>query len=257
MIKLLIALVLFIPLNLNAQDTLRLNFNPDFFLTNQGGHGFMKLIDNHSNKIQYDDKKYDVIFPDRFFVSDTALAFNYFTGRENSKIPNTVTFLFGNYQQKSPIVYVDYNGNLDFSDDGLPLKFNSDSSLTVYLSNSNNPTAKFPIKLYYPQLSSSQKVQIASLIKSKGPDGIGNNIVDIEYWLADKRLNNKITNSWLNGQPIKIGLHDYNCNGLFDDEGEDRILIGDYSANSISSELNKGAFIYEKNMQIQLAGDIY
>lgn len=243
--------------DLASQDTISINFNVEYHILEDEGHGFMKLINNHSNEVNYDGNIYKITFPNQFFVRDTAIAFNYFTGWENSSIENSTAFLFGNYTSHLPIVYVDYNHNLDFSDDGRPLKFNIDSTLTVYLRNSKIQSAFFPIKFFYPDLEPEQKEQIQSIFATMGPDVEGNSIVGIDYWLADKRKNYRVVNSWLNGKAIKVGLYDYNCNGLFNDLGQDRILIGNFEEDIISDKLEKGAIEYSEKVQIPIAGEIY
>ena len=249
--------VFFVTQFLLGQDTLQINFGPKYRMSDDEGHSFMKLIDNHNNEFKYDGIDYSFTYPRNFSVNDTAIAFNYFTGWENAFIKNTTAFLFGNYKSRSPIVYVDYNHNLDFSDDGLPLQFDEEKGLTVYLENSNIPGAKFPIKLFYPDLNEEQKEQIKTFIKPSGLDAKGNNIVPIEFWLADKRKNFKITNTSINNKPLKIGLYDYNCNGLFDNIEKDRIMIGDNGKNKISGRLQKGAITFTKNTLISIMGMTY
>lgn len=237
------------------QDTITIQFTPEYNLSNDIGYGFMKLIDNHSDTVYYDGVPYKVTFPKQFFVSDTALAFNYFRGWKDRKIGTA--FLLGNYTSYSPILYVDYNHNLDFSDDGLPLKLNNDSTVVVYLKNPEFPFSSFPLKFYYEKLTPKQKKQNEPLFSSMGLDVEGNNITSIDYWLAGIRMNYKITNTWLNGKNIKIGLSDYNCNAIYNDKGEDRILIGNYEENFISVKLDKGAVTYNENIQISIADEVY
>ena len=55
----------------------------------------------------------------------------------------------------------------------------------------------------------------------------------------------------------KVGLYDYNCNGLFNDLGQDRILIGNFEEDIISDKLEKGAIEYSEKVQIPIAGEIY
>ena len=249
--------VVFVTQLLLGQDTLQINFGPNYHMSDDEGHSFMKLIDNHNNAFKYDGTDYSFTYPQNFSVNDTAIAFNYFTGWENAFIKNTTAFLFGNYKSRSPIVYVDYNHNLDFSDDGLPLQFEEEKGLTLYLENSNIPTAKFSVNLFYPDLNEEQKEQIKTFIKPLGPEAKGNNIVPIEFWLADKRKNCKITNTSINNNPLKIGLYDYNCNGLFDDIEKDRIMIGDNGKSTISKRLQKGAITYTNNTLISIMGITY
>jgi thiol-disulfide isomerase/thioredoxin len=234
-----------------------IKFDPTYHIIDKKGYGFMKLIDNHNNTVNYDGNSYEIIYPKQFFVRDTAIGFSYYTGWENASIKSATAFLWGNYTSYSPILYVDYNNNLDFSDDGLPLKFKSDSTLVVYLPNSSNSNAFYPIKLYYPKLSLDQKQQLESIFVSMGADIEGNNIVSIDHWLGVQRSNYKIADAWLNGKNIKVGLLDYDCNGLYNDEDQDRILIGNYETDIIQDKLDKGAIIYKKNAQIPVAGTVY
>jgi len=222
--KIILALNLIFQISLFAQDTITINFDSEYHLTNDKRNGFMMLIDNHDTNVYYDGQAYKITFPSHFFVTDTAVAFNYFTGWQKPKIKNVSSFLIGNYTSKNPIMYVDYNHNLDFSDDGLPLKFKKDSTSIVYLPNSKLTSASFPIKFFYPELKPKSKKQIESIFTSTGPIIEGNNIVSIDYWIADKRMSCKVSNSWLNGRSIKIGLYDYDCNGLYNDERSSRFF---------------------------------
>ncbi len=250
-----ILLLLFSSIYASAQDTLRINFDPEYHFLTDKNIGFMKLVAMHDNNIiEYERNSYKIKYPKNFHVRDTAVAFNYFTGWEDPAIEDCTVFLFGNYASKSPIVYVDYNHNLDFSDDGQPLKFKSDSTLIVYLKHSKNVEASFPIKFFYPKLSAERKKQAESIFLSMGPQVDDNNLASFDYWLGDLRMNNKLTDTWLNGSAIKIGLYDWDCNGLFNDEDQDRIMIGSYGQDSISHE---GAVVYKKNVQIQLGNEIY
>lgn len=254
--QIILGLFLLTSIQLIAQDTIQINFDARYHIVDKQSHGFMTLIDNHTNSFQYDDKSYEVEFPDNFIVSDTAIALNYFTGWANPAIEDNTAFLFGNYRSHTPIVYVDYNHNLDFSDDGQPLQFGLDSTLVVYIRNSKLPTAYFPIKFFYPNIPADKKDAIAAFLLDD-PDEIGKTIASVDYWLADQRMNYKVMDTWLNGKSIKIGLYDYDCNGIFNDIGEDRIMVGDYKENYISGQLKNGAIAYTDKVQIPIANEVY
>jgi len=255
--QLFLLLLSLVGTSLKGQDTLTIHFGPTYQFINEDSYGFMKLIENHSNEFQYGGETFHITFPERFFVKDTALGFNYFTGWENSALDRATAFLFGNYSSHLPLVYVDFNHNLDFSDDGQSLSFGLDSTLTVYLPNSSNPSAFFPIKFFYQKLSPESKARIEPMFSQMGPEAKGNRFVGIDYWLEDRRKNYKITHSYLNGQQIKIGLFDYNCNGLYNDVESDRVLVGSFEGDSISGNLAHGAVEYLENVQVPIAGEIY
>ncbi len=240
-----------------AQDTITIHFAPQYQRSNDGGHGFMKLLRYDPDSIFYDGVPRQIQLPDQFFVSDTAVAFNFFTGWENPKIENATAFLFGNYSSHRPIVYIDYNHNLDFRDDGQALQFTTDSTVLVYLKNSSHQHAYFPIKFFYPKLLPEQKAQIEPMFSQMGPDAEGNEIISIDYWLADQRFNYKITDTWINGQSVKIGLFDWDCNGLYNDKGQDRIMLGNYEENFISGKLDKGAIVFQDTTLIEIGTQVY
>ena len=90
---------------LHSQNTILVNFDNQYHLSQDDGNGFMKLLDcNGNDLITYDENVYQIVFPDKFFVQDTAVAFNYFTGWKNAKIENATMFLFGNYSSHQPIM---------------------------------------------------------------------------------------------------------------------------------------------------------
>jgi peroxiredoxin len=241
-----------------SQDSLLINFDNQYHSADDSGNGFMKLLKCPSDaEVTYYGKVHQIVFPENFNVKDSALAFSYFTGWKDSKTPKSSLFLIGNYSSYKPIVYVDYNQNLDFSDDGQPLAFSKDSTVIVYLKNSEYPTALFPVKFFYPKLNPELKKEVETFIGGSGPDAIGNTLTSVDYWLADKRMNYKVADTWINDEKMKIALYDSNCNGLYNDKGEDRIIISDYRADFISGELSKGAVVYTDKAQIEIGEYIY
>jgi len=256
------ALVLFIFMStsniLISQNSIQINFDAQYHLPTDAGNGFMILQDiKGADSINYEGITYQIKYPDDFFVQDTAVAFNYFTGWVRAKIKNTTMFLLGNYSSNRPVMYVDYNHNLDFSDDGQPIVFDQDSSAVVYLRNSENTSSFFPIKFFYPKLKAESKSKVESMFSNSAPDIEGATILGIDYWLGDMRMNYKIANTWINGKMIMIGLHDYDCNGLYNDKEEDRILIGDHKAGEVSERLSEGATVLTDTAQIEIAGLVY
>jgi len=70
-------------------------------------------------------------------------------------------------------------------------------------------------------------------------------------------MNNKITRTYINGKPLLIGLHDYDCNGLYNNKDEDRIMIGDYTSGKIGPDYFEGGLIFNDTVQLYLNGLIY
>lgn len=253
--------VLFLPIlseNLYAQDSIHLHFDPKYYESSDTYIGFMKLFTcPPSGSVNYNDSTYQLVFPDSFYAEDTAIAFNYFTGWKNSTIDNTTAFLFGNYSGHKPIMYADYNHNLNFNDDGLPILFNPDSTAVVYLQNSEFPGSFFPIKFFYPRLTTERKSEIEPVFNAIPPYVSTSKTLGIDDWLGDKRMNYKVARTWLNGKKTKVILYDYNCNGLFDDKGKDRIMIGNGETNEVSEESSSEFVIYSDSSQLLINGLVY
>ena len=243
---------------MKAQDSLIINFDNRYFTSGTNGIGFLKLLNCPSNGlIHFNAKPHKVIFPNDFSAKDTAVAFEYFTGWKDSKTKNSTALLFGNYSSFQPFVYVDNNHNLDFSDDGLPIVFNPDTTAIIYMRNASFPHALFPVKLIYPNLSAESKVEVEKFIGNSGPDVDGNSLLSVDYWFGTKRKNYRITNTLINGKMVKVALYDKNCNGLYNDIGEDRLIIGDVNEGFLSGRLETGGLIYEENLLVDIYGQTY
>lgn len=253
----ILAVFLFKGISLFSQDTLKILLDKQYYAST--GHGFMKLIDyNDSNSVYYNGVQHEISFPDNFFVTDTALAFNYFTGWSNAKVGKAVAFLIGDYKSFKPVMYVDYNHNLDFSDDGLPFRFNNDSTATVFLKNSEVSNAYFPIKFFYAYLNPEMKQQVEFMFTSGGADVVGNKFVNVDYWLADSRLNYKVAKAWVKGTDFTVVLQDYDCNGLFNDKGEDRIIINHDKDFSMAERLGSNIqLVISDSTQLEIGNEIY
>ena len=80
-------------INTNAQDSILVHFDNKYFLPKDKIYSHMKLLNlNNGDSIHYDNKSYKLILPEKFFVKDTAVAFNSFTGWKNPAIKNATLF---------------------------------------------------------------------------------------------------------------------------------------------------------------------
>lgn len=241
-----------------SQDSLLIRFDDTYHTSADSRHGFMKLLKCPSDgNFFYAGNPHEFIFPEDFAAEDSAIAFNYFTGWENASLDNATLFLFEDYSSNRPKIYVDYNHNLDFTDDGPPVAFNQDSTAIVYLKNSKFPDCLLPIKFIYPKLDSESKKQVESILSQSGKDVVGNTLLNVDHWLGDKRMNYKLSEIQLDGKTIKIGLYDSNCNGLYSDIGEDRIIILENDESFVSGSLSEGAVVYSRGEQVKINNQVY
>ena len=145
----LTVLMIFMLLNsaLPAQTT-RIEFNSPHQPLSDELKGVMPLYKYQSDTVFYYGKSYTLQLPNNVTFQDTAFAFTYFTGWKNAPIPRTTLFVIGNYQSENPVIYVDYNHNLDLSDDGAPLTFTEEKPFTIIrLKNSEIQEGVYPLRI--------------------------------------------------------------------------------------------------------------
>jgi len=207
--------------------------------------------------IFYRDKPYKIKIPNGIDTSELVFGFNYFTGWENMPIPKVPVFLISGFKDFKSKIYVDYNQNLDFSDDGVPLLLNGlNDSITIKLPNQTNHKALFNINIKYAQYKDIEEHDRVEKFYKNHKNGKGNELINSRFWLSGKRFDCLLTNVKLNGDSILIGIRDYTCNGFYNDK-RDRIMIGNYSTGFISDLLSKGGYIYEDTTVIKIKDRFY
>ncbi|MBP7102692.1 MAG: thioredoxin family protein [Bacteroidales bacterium] len=242
---------------ISAQDTLTIYFGPEYYPPNDRGIGYVIPRTYYTEGINANGKFYWITMSENFIADDTAWTLVFNQGWKNSAINRNTAILIGNYKSKKPFLCVDFNNNLDFSDDGSPLQFESDSSVIVYFRNSEVEGAYFPVKLYMENFNYENYDAITGFFGKPGPTIRGYSIVDVDFWLCEKRMNNKIAYTYINGKPLLIGLHDYDCNGLYNNKDKDRIMIGDYTSGRFGLNYFEGGLVYNDTVQLYLNGLVY
>lgn len=187
-----------------------ISFNPLFKLESDSIHN-----KTQSKKIQK--------LPENLKESKTAYCFFYFSGVNTSLFKNELVALVENYTEENPTIFIDKNGNLDFTDDGPPdtLKDNS----TLKLENGDNKSAIFHYQIFKSQVNSQYADRLKQKFDNKFPKST---IVSANYWLANKRLPLRVSKHYVDNKPITILLFDNSADGMFSfqtDELGDRILI--------------------------------
>ena len=240
-----------------------LTFNLSDTYTNQFGLnsdsvGFIPLFkldfDSIHNK-QYSAKIKEL--PKTINTSKTAYGFLYFKGLKNSMFDKELTLLIENYESNNPIIFVDRNGNLDFTDDGKPIKLID--KLTLKLGNSENSSA-----VYHYQISKSRIIEkYESKFRSRfAPMFPKSTIVSAVNWLTTKRFSVRMSKDIISDNTITIFLLDNSVDGLFtfqpDDYG-DRILIieGIVDENEDLTSLFRQAEPIDHNAVFELYGKKY
>lgn len=190
--------------------------------------------------------------------AELGYGFLFFKGNLASEFENEVSFLVKNYNSNAPEIYLDKNGNLDFTDDGLPITFKN-KELIILLINQSNRTSAYHYKLGKSKIAASNVIRMKNRFASKYPNA---EIVDAKFWLTNQRLSVKLSHETLNDKPITILLNDASSDGIYtfntNDFG-DRIVIteGHLDSNKdLSAVLRLGEPI-DKNAVFILYGKKY
>lgn len=214
-----------------GEDSLRVDLNTIYDHSNRG---FLVLYPMTEMEESLRGK---ITFPDLSEVPDTAFAQIYFTGRNKSAIENGVLVLVGDYSSESPLFWVDYNNDLDFSDGNAPLQF-SEEFIDISILNTNEPDLSHTIRFHKPD--SAQKVQTKQMIEQYIAKG--KPYADFYF---DQRRNIRVGDFVYQQDSIRIGIMDYNVNGKYNDLDFDRIVIGEYDGAINGTDEASGAVVLD------------
>jgi thiol-disulfide isomerase/thioredoxin len=237
-----------------AQDTIY--FSNEYKNISEG-HGMAVLYKLEGDSVRYRGVSKKIILPDLSDTSQIAFFMDYFTGWEPMPYDRVPSFLVRGYGDFNCDVYVDYNHNLDFSDDGEPLNLkNKEDSVHVFFSNKNNPNAFFVLGFKFANYINEDSRQLCENFFGKHSNGKGNKALGSDYWFRVNRYNSRITETIINKEKVLIGIHDYDCNALYNDK-KDRVMIGDVTTGKIDSKLNRGGYEYKDTCIVKINGINY
>ncbi|WP_418510585.1 TlpA family protein disulfide reductase [Corallibacter sp.] len=190
--------------------------------------------------------------------TDLVYGFLFFKGNSVSEFDNEITFIVKNYNSNTPEIFIDKNGNLDFTDDGSPITFENDE-LIVGLENQSHKASAYHYKLGKSNIASNNASNLKNRFASKYPNS---EIVDAKFWLTNQRLSVKLSHQTLNNKPITILLNDASTDGIYTFDTSDfgdRIVIteGHLDSNKdLNAVLRLGEPI-DKNAVFMLYGKKY
>lgn len=235
-------IIIFAVLIAEAQKTDTIFFGPKYTNIDLKGHGVCVLYKYTGDTIYYRSQPYKINIPAKLDTSDIAFGYIYFTGWKNMTIDKISPVLVESYKDYHARIYVDKNQNMDFSDDGDPHQLNGkNDSIVISMVSSTNEKGLFKLMLNWIGYSSPESRKMTTDFFGDHPNGRKNTQLHSDYWLEDRRLNQRITKSVLNGDSVLIGIYDYDCNGLFNNT-RDRVMIGDYATGTISDRKSQGAY---------------
>ncbi|MEL6110776.1 MAG: TlpA disulfide reductase family protein [Planctomycetota bacterium] len=165
----------------------------------------------------------------------------YFSGRKGVLKNNTLALVNG-FESNRAEFYVDHNNNLDFTDDPKAnVEWNDQDHARLTLSG-DEPGSRFSIRLIPfasdSKMTSETSEQFRRILKVYESNGLA--LADVDYWFYNQRLNTMTRGVEIDGQSVMIGLHDYDCDGLYNGD-RDRLVIGARGDDHLSNRLSAGA----------------
>jgi thiol-disulfide isomerase/thioredoxin len=195
--------------------------------------------------------------PSNETLKNPAHFFLYFSGVKNSVFGNEIAVLMDDYLSDTPILFIDSNGNLDFTDDGAPVSLTNETM--VKLKNSGDESRKLHYQLARSKVSSENAPRMESRYAAQFTK---NELIPANLWVTNQRLSVNLTLSEIAGQKMTILLMDGNADGLYsfdpDDEGDRIALIEGHlnSENDLTEYLRLGEPI-DHNAVFTLYGKNY
>lgn len=228
---------------LSAQP-ITIELSPEPVAEEQNAHGFTCTFGLEGRMARTQRVQYKIRYPDNFEAEDTSFATEYFIGYPG-KTPRGLALLIADRKSGAPRIYVDYNNNLNFNDDGPPVVVaKDDSSAVLTFRNKEDSLARFDILYYMPNLEDEGFARLNKMFQRDRWVENGVPMRDSRYWFNTKRLNHRIGYGKIGDDSVKVALYDYNCNGFYDEPHEDHLFVAAPEIPFTGRKVG-GTFIYE------------
>lgn len=241
-----------------AQDayTLRIDAQPTNIMDSKL---VLILLEYTQDTITYKGEKHAVTPPEALSSSKKAFGFLSFQGNTDPALPSEVLLLLDGYEGYQTHLFVDKNMNFDLSDDGAPYVLqDSLDKVSIYLSSTSMTKPFYKADLQFIRYPTNKHKEMAARMKAEdNPSFRDNKFIDPTYWLTETPKMQLIFDALLGSDSVKLGLADGNLNGLYNDKGVDKILVGDYQQQHISDKPGKGNYMLEENVILEIEGKYY
>lgn len=260
--KLLWLLILMGPNMLQAQEKIRVDLQNEYRAPNDQYNPLplYKLPEN--GKITYSQakpqKEYDVKLPEGI-SREIAFSMEYFTGWEGAAIDKNVLMLIADYTSEQPTLYVDYNNNLDLTDDGPSVKLKRGGNAYIKLHRPDDKKAIYALNIAPGFLSLPRAPGMDSKwmdILKQNPTYGDAELVEMRFWFGSRRQNMISNSVEINRQKVQLGVMDWDCNGLYNDP-VDRLLIGEYKNEYLSFSERDGAVVFSEEALYEIGDQTY
>jgi len=216
-------------------------------------------ISNFGAEKKKDPNYFTAILPDMTGIKDTFYAYIYSDAAKNKSLPGYFFAIIGNNRRnkKTTPIWIDSNNNLDLTDDGPPDTISSlmtHQDLTII--NPENPNAKHVVRI--SRFSYREFIQYKYMLNEHYKSHSGTKqFAKANYSFREQRLN-ILAGDYINGaDSFRIGIKDFNCNGLFNEKEMDVLMLSPYGKNTFLNETieitKKKNTIFEwRNKQYQI-----
>ncbi|MFI5222304.1 MAG: hypothetical protein ACHQK8_08265 [Bacteroidia bacterium] len=177
----------------------------------------------------------------------------FFSGNPNSFNPGFVSLLVAGVYDPRPNLFIDYNNNLDFTDDGKPLllpRFKTDS-LLIRLCRKDDSLACITIVLKrqdytgQPALRKMMNDYYAFFYKDR-------QLAGIDFCYREQRYVTKYGTISVNGDSFRVALHDGNSNGIYNEPDSDQVISANIADTFFDSHSELCSFpISTKKMYVE------
>jgi len=258
----LLAVSSLLAIDFRASDETEVRLAFEKKLANEG-HGFVALFEYEGEgSVMHDGEPCAVVLPASIGAStEIAYGFIYFTGRPDGKLENDILFLVADYRGTEPRFFVDGNNNLDLTDDAPAVEREGDSrDWVMTLCAADGPEFAFPLRLSFfrddAKLGPDEFAQFETILGAVVKRN-GGKATSAAHWLAERRLNARSANIRIGERAFQIGLHDWNCNGRYDDKDVDMVLVGEYEGEYLPRSKSSGANVIGDETLIRVQGQVF
>lgn len=202
----------------------------------------MPLEDPINNGVKTKEKAgtFTAVLPDLTGFKDTQYAYIYYGGiLDRPALKGYVLcVLVSNHRifNKPAYLWIDRNYNNDLTDDGAPDTFPEKiGNMDIVFYNPKVKNATYTVNIArYPINFNAKYINLMDNYYNKSSGS--KYFAGTQYSFKEQRVNTIAGTYKLGNDSFTIALKDMNCNGLYNDAGEDLFFIGDYQTKMIGEE---------------------
>lgn len=218
-----------VPLNMYVQDEKSVKLKSVIAIYSYTGQPFEDPI-NNGVETKKEAGKFNAVLPNMSGVRDTSYGFIFYGGISDRKdLPGYTLIVLGNNRRQSgqnALLWIDKNHNLDLSDDGAPDTLIEGKPIRdIELVHPKYPNAIYTVNL--ERVPIGRQAPYITMLQDYYLENSGSKKFEsIIYSFAETRFNTIAGDFKYRNDSFRIGVKDFNCNGLYNDEQSDYLLLG-------------------------------